>query len=144
MNPEPLIAIPNSELRVIFSRSSGPGGQNVNRRESRVQLRFSVPDSQVLSEEQKAAILSHPLLKSRIDADGVIQVAVETHRKQRANLEEAVNRLQTLLQRALKPKTPRKPTRTPKSATRRRLAAKKQRAAVKTRRSEGKRVQQED
>lgn len=144
MNPEPLIAIPNSELRVIFSRSSGPGGQNVNRRESRVQLRFSVPDSQVLTDEQKATILHHPLMQSRLDAAGVIQVAVETHRKQRANLEEAVARLQALLQRALKPKTPRKRTKTPKSATRRRLADKKQRATAKTRRSEGKRVRHDD
>jgi len=127
-----MIEIPNSELQIQFSRSGGPGGQNVNRRESRVQVRFAVNDSTTLSPEQKLIVLHHPLVRSRLIDGDVLQFVADTHRKQRSNLEEAVARLQQLLERALIPKKKRLRTKTPKSAIRNRLAEKKHRADTKS------------
>jgi ribosome-associated protein len=135
-----MVEIPNSELQVVFSRAGGPGGQNVNRRESRVQIRFAINESAALSPEQKSIILNHPLVRSRLIDGDVLQFAVDTHRKQRSNLEEAVIRLHQFLERALKPKRKRLRTKTPKSAVRRRLAEKKMRADTKSQRRSSRKV----
>src|SRR5262245_47761393 len=135
-----MVEIPNSELRVVFSRAGGPGGQNVNRRESRVQVRFAINESTTLSPEQKSIILNHPMVRSRLIDGDVLQFAVDTHRKQRNNLEEAVIRLHQFIDRALKPKKKRLRTKTPKSAVRKRLAEKKHRADTKSRRRSSRKV----
>lgn len=135
-----MVEIPNSELRVMFSRAGGPGGQNVNRRESRVQVRFSINESTVLTPEQKAIILHHPIIRTRLIDGDVLQFAVDTHRKQRTNLELAVARLNALIDRALQPKKKRLKTKTPKSAIRKRLAEKKQRSDTKSHRRSNRQV----
>lgn len=135
-----VIVIPETEYRLLFSRSGGPGGQNVNRRETRVQLQFDVRGSGTLSAEQKIKVLTHPAVRHLLDDDGVMQVAVDTHRSQRDNIEAAVERLQALIGRALMPRKNRVPTKASKASKRRRLEAKKQHSQRKSRRRDSRQV----
>ena len=81
------LSIPEGELTFTFSRSGGPGGQNVNKVNTRATLFFDVRNSPSLSEEQKALILER--LKGRIDREGVMRVISQRHRTQGDNREEA-------------------------------------------------------
>jgi ribosome-associated protein len=123
--------IPQSELSFTFSRSGGPGGQNVNRRETRVQLVFDVRRSDSLTDEQKAVILAHPSIKHLLTEAGTIQLAVDTHRSQRANIEAGVERLNLLLHRTLAPRKKRRATKPTKGSKERRLEQKKRRSQTK-------------
>ena len=115
----PTLTIPDSELQWKTSRSGGPGGQNVNKLETRATVRFDVAGSPSLGEEERARILER--LGSRITKAGVLQVSSQKHRTQAANREAAVARLAELLAGALEPEAERKPTKAPKAAKRRRL-----------------------
>ena len=84
------ILIGKDELSFTFSRSSKPGGQNVNKISSRVTLLFDVANSPSLSVEQKNQIMTH--LRTRINKDGVLRVVAQLHRSQAANREAAVAR----------------------------------------------------
>lgn len=126
------LVIPESELEFETSTSSGPGGQNVNRVETRVTLRFDLEASQSLTEEQEELIREE--LATRITKAGVLRVVCQAHRTQAANRKEAVERFKTLLDRALTPEAERKPTRIPKSAKRRRLRNKRHRSEIKKKR----------
>ena len=126
--------IPESELQFAFSRSGGPGGQNVNRRETRVQLFFDVMRSSAFSVEQKVQVLNHPLVKHLLTNTGVLLIAADTHRTQHANVEDAIARLHDLMHRALAPKKKRKATKPTKGSKERRLSAKKRRSQTKARR----------
>ena len=121
------VAIPPSELHFQFSRSSGPGGQHVNRTASQVELTFDVLHSPSLNEAQRARVLSK--LKSYIDTRGVLHLASQTTRSQHRNRAEVIERFTLLLQRALYVPRRRIPTRPSAAAEARRLAA-KQRASV--------------
>ena len=121
------VAIPPSELHFQFSRSSGPGGQHVNRTASQVELTFDVLHSPSLNEAQRARVLSK--LKSYIDTRGVLHLASQTTRSQHRNRAEVIERFTLLLQRALYVPKRRIPTRPSAAAEARRLAA-KQRASV--------------
>ena len=125
--------IPESELVFQASRSSGPGGQNVNKLNTRIMVLFNVPGSTSLSDEQKRQVLSR--LATRVDKEGVLHVASQKHRSQEANRRAAVKRLQELILEALKPRPIRRKTSVPAGARERRLYEKKQRSTRKRQRT---------
>jgi ribosome-associated protein len=127
----PAFAIRDSELDERFVRASGPGGQNVNKVSSAVELRWNVTTS-TLPEDVKGRLAR--LAGRRMSADGVLLIDSREHRTQAQNRSAARARLVALLRQALiRPKS-RKKTRPSKAARERRLAAKGQRAQVKSRR----------
>ncbi|ABK17993.1 alternative ribosome rescue aminoacyl-tRNA hydrolase ArfB [Syntrophobacter fumaroxidans] len=129
------ISIPEEELSFTASLSSGPGGQNVNKLNTRVTLRFDLANSPSLSPEDKALIATR--LGTRIAKDGMLRVVSQSTRSQHANRELAVERFAELLKSALKRAPVRKETRVSKAAKERRLEEKKLRSSVKRQRSKG-------
>jgi ribosome-associated protein len=127
------VSIPEDELVFRTSRSSGPGGQNVNKLNTRVTLLFDVAGSPSLAPEQKQQILHR--LSNRVDRSGVLHVTSQQHRSQEANRRAAVERLQQLVQEALKPRPVRKKTKTPAAARERRLREKKRQSDRKQQRA---------
>jgi ribosome-associated protein len=123
------VALPESEISYRTSRSSGPGGQNVNKVETRVTVLFDVDASAVLSDDQKRRIRAR--LATRIDKSGVLRVVSQRHRTQGANRDAARQRLAELVSDALARRRPRKRTRKPASAARRRLDDKRRRGEIK-------------
>ncbi|WP_046244003.1 alternative ribosome rescue aminoacyl-tRNA hydrolase ArfB [Hymenobacter terrenus] len=111
------------EITFQTSRSSGPGGQNVNKVESRVELRFPLRNSQVLTGEQKTLILEK--LGNQLTAEGLLLVTAQDDRSQLRNKEIALARFYELLQKSLRRPKPRKATKPGKAAVRKRLEAKK-------------------
>ena len=121
--------IPAAELGWRFSRSSGPGGQNVNSTDSRVELVVDVAASTALSPVLKARVLRR--LEAKL-VDGVVVIAASEHRSQWQNRVTAQRRLVDWLQEALQPPPPpRRRTKPTRGSVERRLAAKKQRSAIK-------------
>ena len=128
------VEIPAPELRFRFSRSGGPGGQNVNKRDTKVELLFDVAGSPSLGPRQRERIMRK--LASRIDADGVLHLVVSEQRTQGRNRETAVERFCELIREALKPDPPkRRPTRPSKRAVDRRIRSKKLRGERKRQRT---------
>ncbi len=132
------ISISEDELVFKTSRSGGPGGQNVNKVSTRVTLFFDVANCENLSGEQKKQILSR--LSGRADKRGVIRVASQKYRTQKANREAAVERFRGLLAEALKKRPVRKKTRIPHAVNQRRLEEKRRRSLLKQQRARGNRV----
>src|SRR5262249_57384140 len=126
------VTIPSTELHFQFSRSSGPGGQHVNRTASQVELTFDVLHSPSLDEVQRTRVLSK--LKSYIDTRGVLHLTSQTTRSQHRNRAEVVERFISLLQRALHIPKRRIPTRPSPQAEARRLALKQRTSEIKQRR----------
>ena len=123
------LTIPASELSWQASRSSGPGGQHVNTADTRIQVRWSVRDSAVLSDFQRSRLLN--VLATRLTGEGEIILASDAHRSQRRNREDVAQRLAQLVRQALVPPKPRKKTRPTKASRQRRLQDKKRRSQVK-------------
>ena len=125
-----------SEDEFVFkaSRSGGPGGQNVNKVNTRITLFFDVAGCAGLSYIQKRRILAR--LSTRADKNGIIRVVSQKYRTQKANRRPAVERLQELLREAVKTKPVRKKTRVPERARLRRLEEKKRRSMLKRQRAE--------
>lgn len=131
---EPLIInatvqIPPADLAITAARSSGPGGQNVNKVATKIELRFNLPGTRALSEATKERLRA--LARSRLDADGWLLVTSQLTRDQSRNLEDARDKLRALILRALERPTPRRPTRPTRASKERRVADKRQRAATK-------------
>jgi ribosome-associated protein len=118
-----------AELSFRYARSSGPGGQNVNRVQTRVMLQFDVRSSPSLTESQKRRILTR--LSGRINKEGVLRVISQRHRTQEANRRAAVERFHELIAQALRVRRPRRKTRVPSAARRRRLESKRRRGELK-------------
>jgi ribosome-associated protein len=127
------LAIPDEEVSFLTSRSGGPGGQNVNKLETRVTLRFDLEASPTLTEEQKARLRER--LATRITRAGLFQVTSQKHRTQAENREASVERFAELLREGLHEDAPRKPTRVPKAARRKRVEAKRRRSHRKRERT---------
>jgi ribosome-associated protein len=134
------LSIPQGELSFTASRSSGPGGQHVNKVSTRVTLRFDVANSPSLTPEQKERIFAR--LATRISKQGVLRVVSQKTRSQAANRELALERFVQLLQEALIQRPERKPTKVPSAAKQKRVDEKKQRGKLK--RERGWKVTPED
>lgn len=123
------LSIPMQELRFTASRSSGPGGQNVNKVNSRVTLHFDVGESPSIEPSDRRRILQ--ALATRINRDGVLKLHTGIHRSQAANREALIRRFAELLELALRRRRVRRPTRPGARAKARRLTQKKQRGQLK-------------
>jgi len=128
------IFICDDELVFKAARSSGPGGQNVNKVNTRVTLFFDVANTMSFSDVQKRRILKR--LATRADKNGVIRVVSQRYRTQKANRKAAVERLQELLRGALETRAVRKKTKVPGWAKEQRLEEKKRRSILKRQRAQ--------
>jgi ribosome-associated protein len=129
------IALDEAEIVESFVRSSGPGGQNVNKLATAVQLRFDVANSPSLPDDVRTRLKR--LAGRRLTADGVLVLAAQRHRTQEANRRDALQRLLDLIREAAVPPKVRRPTKPTLGSRRRRLETKARRGAVKALRSGG-------
>jgi ribosome-associated protein len=125
----PTITLNEREIAEEFVRASGPGGQNVNKVSSAVQLRFDARHSPSLPADVRARLES--LAGSRLTRDGVIVITAQRHRTQMRNRRDALDRLIDLIRRAARPPVKRRPTRPTAASRERRIEGKKRRAGIK-------------
>ncbi len=123
------LRIPMHELRFRTSRSRGPGGQHVNRSETRVELLWDVRNSPSLSKTQRYRI--EQALHNRIDKEGVLHLAASEHRSQQLNKQAVIERLVALVREATKPTRKRLPTTPSEAAKEKRLREKRRRSEIK-------------
>lgn len=122
----------SSELHFSASRSSGPGGQNVNKVNTKVELRFHIASSTLLSDEEKALLLEK--LAKKINTEGELIIVSQTERSQIKNKEKVIEKFYALLTRALTPRKKRKPTQPSQASKEERLEEKRKQAEKKDRR----------
>jgi ribosome-associated protein len=124
------LSLPLAELGFRFSRSSGPGGQHVQKTSTRVELLFDVANSPSLSEAQREQVTER--LAQYLDSTGILHLVAQSERSQLRNRQEVLARFQALIYRALKRRKVRRATRPTAASVERRLRAKRQRGQVKT------------
>lgn len=125
--------IPWGELEFSVMRSRGPGGQNVNRTNSAVQLRFNLKDTQAFTDFEKNRILER--LESRLTTEGDLLIRSESSRDQEQNRKACLDKLDALLERAFHRDPPRKKTKPTKSSVRKRVESKRRHSEIKQGRS---------
>ena len=123
------ITIPDSEITLTFVRADGPGGQNVNKTATAVQLRFDAMHSPALPADVRRRLVR--LSGRRLTGDGILVIDARRHRSQKQNRQDALERLTRLVQAALQPPRTRRPTKPSKASRRRRLESKRHRARLK-------------
>jgi ribosome-associated protein len=123
------ISIDEREIAESFVRASGPGGQNVNKLSTAVQLRFDVRHSPSLPPDVRARL--ERLAGARLTREGVLVIIAQRHRTQVRNRQDALDRLIDLIRRAAVPPVPRRPTKPTRASRERRVEAKKHRAGIK-------------
>lgn len=123
------LCIPDSDVRFSATRSTGPGGQHVNKVNSRVILEFDVKHTTALSSYQKRRIAE--MVGQRMNQEGVLRLQAQRHRTQSANRVDLLGKFVKILQDALRPETPRVATRVPHRVREKRLEDKKNRTRVK-------------
>jgi len=121
--------VPEAEIRFRTSRAGGPGGQNVNKVETRVEAVWDLDGSAAFTDAQKARIRSE--LHTRVGAGGTIRVVSQRHRSQSRNREAAIQRLRELVAQALRPRRKRRATRPTQAARESRMESKRRRAETK-------------
>jgi ribosome-associated protein len=128
---EEILNIPDLSTEFIFqaSRSSGPGGQNVNKVNSKVELRFNIQNSSVLTDNQKEMLLVK--LSTKISSDGFLIVVSQRDRSQLVNKEDAIRKTYEIIEKALRPVKHRKSTRPTRSSIEKRLTGKRIKAYLK-------------
>jgi len=128
---ESIVNIPDlsSEFQFLTSRSSGPGGQNVNKVNSKVELKFDIPNSCLLTDEQKEILLKK--LATKISSEGLLSVVSQRDRSQLSNKEDSIEKLYLLIFKALKPVIRRKKTKPTKSSVEKRLTGKRIKSEIK-------------
>ncbi len=131
---DPPRRVPESELRIEFVRSSGPGGQKVNKTSSKAVLRWDVDSSSAFTPEEKAVIKEK--LANRINKAGELYLDSDTQRSQHQNRANVVDLLDRLIAEVLAPQAERKPTQPSRGAKERRLEDKKRQALKKQSRRE--------
>jgi ribosome-associated protein len=129
------LVVPGYELDVSYTRSRGPGGQNVNKVETCAVIRFAIGESRALRQDQRERIRT--ALRSRITVTDELLVRSDRFRQRHRNEEDARARLAALLARALRPATPRKASSRTRASVERRLDAKRRRSHVKRTRRGG-------
>jgi ribosome-associated protein len=122
-------SIPERELSFSFARSSGPGGQNVNKTETKATLRWAVRASTSLPEDVKARFVR--AFASRITGDGELVISSQRHRDRARNVEDCREKLAAMLRAVATPRRKRRPTRPSRAAVERRILEKKRRGGAK-------------
>jgi len=123
------LSLDENEIQLDFIRSSGPGGQNVNKVASGVQLRYNISTANTLPDEVKQRLYS--IARNRISEDGVLIIEAKRFRTQEQNRVDALARLVALIQQASEPPKPRKKTRPSAAARAKRVDEKRQRGVIK-------------